>query len=43
MGVNKLLMDFRDHFDENSHLYMEATESTNQLVYPKLAEFLDKW
>ena len=42
MGVNKLLMDFRDHFDENSHLYMEATEST-KLEYPKLAEFLAKW
>ena len=42
LGINKLLMNFREHFDENSDLYMEATEST-KLEYPKLAELLVLW
>ena len=42
MAINNLMMDFRDQFDDNSHVYMEATEST-KIEYPKLAEFLAKW
>ena len=42
LAINKLLMNFREHFDDNSDLYMEATEST-KLEYPKLADFLTQW
>ena len=34
-ALTKLLLDFKDHFSENSHLYEDATEDT-ELEYPKL-------
>ncbi len=34
-ALTKLLMNFKDHFSKNTHLYEDATKDT-KLEYPKL-------